>query len=491
MAPACGATGCELNAHHPGRCNCDNAGSKEAKVASVAVVGVGYVGLVYGAALADLGNHVVGIDIDSEKIERLSRGETPIFEPGLDELVTRNLKGGRLHFTTDYSAALPQAEFVFICVDTPSALDGEADMRAVRAAAEMIGAHLAGHTIIIDKSTMPIGAGDIVSEIVDAHKSADATFSVVSNPEFLREGSAVNDVFQPSRIVLGSENTEDAERIKALFAALGHVEILVTDRRSAEMIKYASNAMLATRISFINEMAQISEHLGADIKAVARGMGLDPRIGPLFLQAGIGFGGSCFPKDVKALAYMAREAGCHPQLLDAVMEINQDQRRRYVHRLQEIIGDVFDRRLAVWGLAFKENTDDIRESPAIDIIQTLVRRGARISAYDPQAAERSRAILPQIEYAANPYDAAEGADALLVMTPWNEFKHVDLARVRAAMHTPVLLDGRNLYDPDEVRSLGFIYSGIGRGQFKSVETDAQVLEFQSPATDAYALASDG
>ncbi|MEZ4572163.1 MAG: UDP-glucose/GDP-mannose dehydrogenase family protein [Thermomicrobiales bacterium] len=434
-------------------------------MASVAIVGVGYVGLVYGAALADLGNRVYGIDIDQEKIDQLSQGVTPIFEPGLDELVATNLKSGRLTFTSDYGDAIPNAEFVFICVDTPSALDGEADMRAVRAAAGMIGSHLTGHTVIIDKSTMPIGAGDVVTDIIAAHKSDDATFGVVSNPEFLREGSAVHDVFHPSRIVLGSDDPCDAERVKTIFEALDSVEILVTDRRSAEMIKYASNAMLATRISFINEMAQISEHLGADIKAVARGMGLDPRIGPRFLEAGIGFGGSCFPKDVKALAYMAREAGCHPQLLDAVMEINQDQRRLFVHRLQNIIGDVFGKRIAVWGLSFKENTDDIREAPAIDIIGTLVRRGARISAFDPAATERARSILPNIDYAEDPYGAVVGADALLVTTPWNVFKHADLNRVRDLMHIPVILDGRNLYDPDEVRELGFVYTGIGRGHF--------------------------
>jgi len=428
----------------------------------ISIIGVGYVGLVYGAAFADLGNTVYGVDIDVPKIEQLQRGIVPIYEPGLDELVKRNREAGRLRFTTDYAEAVPQSEFVFICVGTPSTFDGDADMRAVRAAAETIGRYLCGHTIVVNKSTMPIGSGDLVTQLIEQTKPPDATFSVVSNPEFLREGSAVHDVFHPSRIVLGADDRSAAERVAELYRVL-NAPVLITDRRSAEMIKYASNAILATRISFINEIAQICDQLGADVKVVAQGMGFDPRIGPHFLEAGIGFGGSCFPKDVRALAYMAEEAGCHPQLLHTVLEINLDQRRRFVRTLQDVLGDLQGRPVALWGLSFKQDTDDIRESPAIDVLRMLLQRGAQVKAYDPVAIPRAAAVVPQAQYVGDPYAAVEGTDALLVATPWNEFKQADLARVKSLMRTPVLLDGRNLYEPTEMRALGFVYRGVGRG----------------------------
>jgi UDPglucose 6-dehydrogenase len=431
-------------------------------MASIAIIGLGYVGLVYGAAFADLGNQVVGVDIDAEKVARLHRGGIPIYEPGLDELIRRNRETGRLRFTTRYEEAVPDAEFVFICVGTPSTLDGDADMRAVRAAALSIGQNLRGHTIVVNKSTMPIGSGDLVTALIEHVKPADATFAVVSNPEFLREGSAVYDVFHPSRIVLGAEDRQAAERVADLYRVL-QAPILITDRRSAEMIKYASNAILATRISFINEIAQICEQLGADVTVVAKGMGYDPRIGPLFLEAGIGFGGSCFPKDVRALMSMAEQAGCHPQLLHAVLEINQDQRRRFVRKLQELLGDLHGKRIALWGLSFKQDTDDIRESPAIDILRMLLQRGAEVRAYDPAAMPHAAAVVPEASYVSDAYEAVVDADALLIATPWNEFKQADLARVRTLMRQPVLLDGRNIYDPAEARRLGFIYVGVGRG----------------------------
>ncbi|HUG16019.1 MAG TPA: UDP-glucose/GDP-mannose dehydrogenase family protein, partial [Thermomicrobiales bacterium] len=305
-------------------------------MARISVIGSGYVGLVYSAAFADLGNDVVGVDIDAEKVCRLQAGECPIYEPGLPELIERNLAAGRLRFTTDYSDAVPHSAFVFICVDTPSAISGEADMRAVRRAARMIADHLAGDTVVVNKSTMPIGSGDLVTSIIAENVKPGVKFSVVSNPEFLREGSAVQDVLHPDRVVLGADDLEAAERVSELYSVMD-APIVITDRRSAEMIKYASNSFLATKISFINEIAQICERVGADVTVVARGMGYDARIGQLFLEAGVGYGGSCFPKDVKALAHMAQEAGCHPQLLRAVMEINTDQRRRFVHKLQEHI----------------------------------------------------------------------------------------------------------------------------------------------------------
>jgi len=431
-------------------------------VARIAIVGLGYVGLVYGGAFADLGNCVWGVDIDADKVAKLRDGIVPIYEPGLNELIRRNVEAGRLRFTTDYAEAIPEAEFVFICVGTPSTVDGDADMRAVRAAARTIGQHLRGHTIIVNKSTMPIGSGDLVSALIEQVKPPAATFAVVSNPEFLREGSAVYDVFHPSRIVLGAEDREAAERVAELYRVL-NAPILITDRRSAEMIKYASNAILATRISFINEIAQICEQVGADVKVVAQGMGYDPRIGPLFLEAGLGFGGSCFPKDVRALAYMAEEVGCHPQLLHAVLEINQDQRRRFVRKLQDLLGDLHGRPIALWGLAFKQDTDDVRESPALDVLRMLLQRGAVVTAYDPAAIANAAREVPEARYVSDPYAAVVGADALLIATPWNEFKQADLRRVRSLMRTPIILDGRNIYEPAEVRALGFMYVGVGRG----------------------------
>lgn len=430
-------------------------------MARISIIGSGYVGLVYAAAFADLGNDVTGIDINEDKVARLQRGECPIFEPGLPEILTRNLRSGRLRFTTSYAEAVPQAEFVFICVDTPQSFNGEADMRAVRRAATMIAEHLQGHTIVVNKSTMPIGSGDLVAKILEEHAPTNATFSVVSNPEFLREGSAVHDVMHPERIVLGADERREAEKVAGLYSVM-QAPIVIADLRSAEMIKYASNAFLATKISFINEIARISERVGADVTVVAKGMGHDARIGPLFLEAGIGYGGSCFPKDVSALAYMAEEANTHPQLLRAVIEINNDQRRRFVQKLQDQLGDLNERQIGVWGLSFKQNTDDMRESPAVDIIRMIEQRGGSVRAYDPAASETARPLLPNTTICPNPYDVVEGSDALCVVTPWNEFKQANLGRVAELLRTPLLLDGRNLYDPDDVRSYGLTYVGIGR-----------------------------
>jgi UDPglucose 6-dehydrogenase len=432
-------------------------------MAQIAVLGTGYVGLVYCAALADLGNRVRGVDINAERVARLSDGECPIFEPGLPELLERNRKAGRLTFTTDYAAAIPGAEFVFICVDTPSSESGDADMRAVRKAAAMLGPYLADDAVVVNKSTMPIGSGDMVEAIIAEHLPDGRRVSVVSNPEFLREGAAVQDVLRPDRIVLGADDPAVAERVASLYRVL-NAPIVITDRRSSEMIKYASNAFLATKISFVNEIAKVCERVGADVTVVAKGMGLDARIGERFLEAGVGFGGSCFPKDVKALVAMAHDAGSHPQLLHAVLEINADQRRRAVQKLRYAFGDLNRRRVAVWGLAFKQDTDDLREAPALDIIRALESLGARVVAYDPAAMEHARALLPQTEFAAGAYEAVTGADALVVVTPWNEFKQADLARVRELMQPDraVLLDGRNLYDPARVAALGFTHIGIGR-----------------------------
>jgi UDPglucose 6-dehydrogenase len=431
-------------------------------VKSICVIGAGYVGLVTGTCFADLGNQVIILDIDEGRIERLRNGVMPIYEPGLEELVRRNAGMGRLSFTTSYEEGLAQAEFVFIAVDTPSGAEGEADLRSVRAAASAIAAVMDHPLIIVNKSTVPIGTGDWVADIINRHRRNGVDFWVVSNPEFLREGSAVHDFLNPDRVVLGSMSREAAEKVAQLYLPL-RAPIIVTDLRTAEMIKYASNAFLASRISFINEIASICERLGADVKEVAAGMGYDKRIGPAFLDAGLGFGGSCFPKDVRALAHMAAIHGCHPQLLRAVLEINADQRRQVVQKLRDLLGGLDERTIGILGLAFKPNTDDMREAPALELIHLLQHEGARIKAYDPVAMDNARRVLPDITYCTDPYQVAEGADALVVATEWNEFKHLDLERVRKAMRRPVLVDGRNIYDPEAMIALGFTYRGVGRG----------------------------
>ncbi|RMF49860.1 MAG: UDP-glucose/GDP-mannose dehydrogenase family protein [Anaerolineae bacterium] len=428
----------------------------------IAVIGVGYVGLVTAACFADLGNRVVALDINEERIEGLKRGVMPIYEPGLEELVERNTRAGRLSFTTSYPEALKDAEFVFIAVGTPSGVDGEADLRYVAAAARSIAETMEHELIIINKSTVPVGTGDWVAEIVKRHQKEPIPFSVVSCPEFLREGSAIGDFMHPHRTVLGSLDREAAEKVAQLHLAL-RAPIVITDLRTAEMIKYASNAFLATKISFINEIANICEALGADVKEVAIGMGYDKRIGPFFLDAGLGYGGSCFPKDVLALAHMAAEKGKHPQLLHAVMEINADRRKVAVEKLRELTGGFAGKTIGLLGLAFKPNTDDMREAPSIDIARALLAEGAQVRAYDPVAMENAARILPDVQMVSSAYEVAEGADALIVVTEWNEFKALDLARVKELMRAPNLVDGRNIYDPQAVRAMGFRYLALGRG----------------------------
>jgi len=428
----------------------------------IAVIGVGYVGLVTAAAFADLGNRVIALDIDEGKIARLKRGEMPIYEPGLEELVRRNVHAGRLSFTTSYSEALDGTEFVFIAVGTPSGADGEADLRYVEAAAKSIAQNMTAPLIVINKSTVPVGTGDWVAEIITQNQPEPIPFSVVSCPEFLREGSALSDFMNPHRVVLGSSDKEAAEKVAQLHLPL-RAPIIVTDLRTAEMIKYASNAFLATKISFINEIANICEELGADVEEVAVGMGYDPRIGPLFLKAGLGYGGSCFPKDVKALAHMAEEKGRHPQLLHSVMAINADRRTMAVERVREMLGGELEgKTVGLLGLAFKPNTDDMREAPAIDIAKALIDSGAAVRAYDPIAMDNASKIMPEVIMCADPYALAEGSDALVVVTDWNEFKQLDLERVRDLMKQPVIFDGRNIYDPEQMCRLGFQYRAVGR-----------------------------
>ena len=428
----------------------------------ICVVGVGYVGLVTAACFADLGNRVIALDISDEKIEGLKRGEMPIYEPGLRELVERNVRAGRLSFTTSYPEGLQGTEFVFIAVGTPSGVDGEADLRYVATAAETIAKTMPTPLIIVNKSTVPVGTGDWVADIVRSSQVRPIPFWVVSCPEFLREGSAISDFTQPHRTVLGSLDKDAAERVAQLHLPL-RAPIVITDLRTAEMIKYASNAFLATKISFINEIANICEALGADVKEVAIGMGYDKRIGPLFLDAGLGYGGSCFPKDVKALAYMAADKGRHPQLLHAVMEINNDRRPMVVSRLRELLGDLHEKTIGLLGLSFKPNTDDMRDAPSVDIAESLLALGAHVRAYDPVAMDVARVILPEVEMLPDSYTLSDGCDALVIVTEWNEFKQLDLLRVRDLMRQPVIVDGRNIYDPENMALLGFHYRGFGRG----------------------------
>lgn len=431
-------------------------------MARIAVVGVGYVGLVTGACLADLGNSVTCVDIDGERIAMLRRGQLPIYEPGLEELVARGLAAGRLGFTTGYPEALAGAELAFIAVGTPSGAAGEVDMRYCEAAARSIAGALAGPLVIVNKSTMPIGAGDAIGTLVRRERREPWEVRVVSNPEFLREGSAVADFFAPDRIVLGATDRAAAERVAELYRPL-NAPTLITDMRTAEMVKYASNAFLATKISFINEIAAICDRLGADVLQVAQGMGYDRRIGRSFLDAGLGYGGSCFPKDVRALEHMASIHGCHPQLLRAVMEINRDVRRAFLQKLRGALGGLDGKVVGVLGLAFKPNTDDLREAPALELIHLLRQEGAAVRAYDPAAGERARGVLSGVYLGADAYDVASGCDALALVTEWNEFKELDLGAIRRRMRRPILIDGRNIYDPAELRALGFHYIAMGRG----------------------------
>jgi len=431
---------------------------------NICVIGTGYVGLVTGVCFADLGNTVFCLDINETRINELNQGILPIYEPGLEEIVERNIKANRLFFTTSYAQALKDAEFAFIAVGTPSGVDGEADLQYVRCAAEEIAHVVSQPIIVVNKSTVPVGTGDWVSDIINkSNSSANFHFSVVSNPEFLREGSAITDFMNPDRVVLGSLDKAAAEKVATLYKPL-RTQILITDLRTAEMIKYASNAFLATRISFINEIANICDELGADVRVVADGMGSDKRIGRSFLDAGLGWGGSCFPKDVKALAHMAVLHNTHPQLLQAVMDINRNQRRRVVYRLRNMFGgSLFDKTIGVLGLSFKPNTDDMREAPAVEIIHLLMNEGAKIQAYDPQAMENASKALPEIKLCKDPYETAKNADALILATEWNEFKQLNFEKVFQLMQSPILVDGRNQWDRNQLTEIGFTYFGIGQG----------------------------
>jgi UDPglucose 6-dehydrogenase len=432
-------------------------------LSKVAVIGAGYVGLTSAACLADLGNDVVVVDVNKARIDQLNLHHVPFFEPGLSELVERNARAGRLKFTTLYEDAVPGAEYAIIAVSTPEGEGGETDLSYVEAAAKSIAASMDGPLVVVNKSTVPPLTGDMVSKVL-AKANTIHPAAVVSNPEFLREGSAIHDFMHPDRVVIGSHDRAAAEKVALLYAPLDAPILISPNIYTAEMVKYASNAFLAARISFINEIARICERVNADAKLVAEGMGMDKRIGPSFLDAGIGYGGSCFPKDVKALAALAERFDYHPELLQAVMDINRDQRMLVIDKLRECLDELAGRVIGLLGLAFKPNTDDLREAPSLDIARVLLSAGVQVRAYDPAAMVGARKLLPDIEYMEDAYDVAAGADALVVVTEWNEFRLLDMGRVKKSMkEEAVVIDGRNIYDPPVMRGLGFTYRGIGRG----------------------------
>jgi UDPglucose 6-dehydrogenase len=437
----------------------------------ITVIGAGYVGLVSGACLAEMGNHVVCLDVDPRKIDMLNKGEIPIHEPGLDQVVQRNAAAGRLQFTTDIGVAVAHGTLQFIAVGTPPDEDGSADLQYVLAAARNIGRLMTDYKLVIDKSTVPVGTADKVKAAIQSELDARGLaleFSVASNPEFLKEGAAVDDFMKPDRIVVGAEDDRATNLLRAVYAPFqrNRDKLVVMDVRSAELTKYAANAMLATRISFMNELALLAENLGADIELVRQGIGSDPRIGYHFLYAGCGYGGSCFPKDVKALIRTASESGRDLKVLQAVEDANDAQKQVLVGKIVKRFGDdLAGKRFAVWGLAFKPNTDDMREASARVLIGELLARGASVTAYDPVAMNEARRIFgeePRIAYAENPDEALVGADALAIVTEWKEFRSPDFARIATTLKTPVIFDGRNLYEPKIVREAGIDYQPIGR-----------------------------
>ena len=430
----------------------------------IAVIGTGYVGLVTGACFAEFGVDVTCIDIDSEKIARLSAGEMPIYEPGLEQLVTKNMQSGRLRFTTDLKQAVEQALVIFLAVGTPPKSDGSPDLSFVEAAARSIAEHMNGYKVIVTKSTVPIGTGEYLRKLIREQQKSRLNFGIVSNPEFLREGAAINDFMRPDRVVIGSRDEEAIAIIRDLYRPLYLIEapFVLTSLEAAELTKYAANAFLATKISFINEIANLCESIGCDVHDVARAIGMDRRIGSKFLHPGPGFGGSCFPKDTQALASVAREFGRDSMIVDAVIEVNRRQRLAMVPKIAKLVGDLEGKTVAVLGLAFKPETNDMREAPAIDIITGLLHRGAMVRAYDPVAMKEAAEVLPEVKYAADEYEAVTDADALVFVTEWNQFRALDMRRVRDLMRSPRIADLRNIYEPADMRELGFEYIGVGR-----------------------------
>ncbi|RMD94716.1 MAG: UDP-glucose/GDP-mannose dehydrogenase family protein [Calditrichaeota bacterium] len=430
----------------------------------ISVVGTGYVGLVTGICFAEFGNDVICVDVDKEKINLLKKGKLPIYEPGLDDLLEKNLKEGRLIFTTDMKIAVENSLVIFITVGTPPKDDGSADMKYVEAVAKDIAKYMNGYKVIVNKSTVPVGSGQWIKQIIKENLKEDCAFSVVSNPEFLREGSAIEDFMRPNRVVIGAESSEAIAIMKELYSPLYLIEtpFVITNLETAELIKYASNAFLATKISFINEIANFCDLIGADVHHVALGMGLDNRIGKKFLHPGPGFGGSCFPKDTRALIQLGQKFDFDFQIINAVVRVNEQQRHIMFNKIKNTVGELKDKTIGVLGLSFKPNTNDMREAPSVTIIDSLQKDGAIVKAFDPAAMEEARKILPAVIYCHDTYEVAKDSDALIFLTEWNQFRSLDLDKIKNLMKTPVIIDLRNIYDPKKMREKGFKYTCVGR-----------------------------
>ena len=437
----------------------------------ICVIGTGYVGLVTGACLAEFGMNLVCVDNDVQKIDLLKQGKSPIYEPGLDDLLRKNMKEGRLRFSTSIKEGVASNLVIFIAVGTPSRDDGSADLSAVEEVAREIAKEMGGYKVVVVKSTVPVGTSRKLKKLIRDHQIRPVPFDIVSNPEFQREGSAIEDFMRPDRVTIGAESQQAIATMKEIYSALYLIEtpFVITSLETAEMIKYAANAFLATKVTFINEIANLCEYAGADVLHVARAMGLDGRIGKKFLHPGPGYGGSCFPKDTRALLRMAEDRGYPFRVLHSVIEVNEEQKRRMVGKIKGIVGDLKGKTIGILGLAFKPNTDDIRESSAITIIEGLLAGGAKVKAFDPAAMEETRAVLPDVEFGKDSYDVAKGCDALVLVTEWNQFRRLDLERVKGLLKSPVFIDLRNVYDPEQMRRIGFKYTCLGRSK---VESDA-------------------
>ena len=430
----------------------------------IAVIGTGYVGLVTGACFAEFGVDVICVDVDAEKVEKLNQGIIPIYEPGLDKIVEKNVAAGRLHFTTDVRTAVGQSLVIFLAVGTPPREDGSPDMSYYQQAAKDVADSINGYKVLVTKSTVPVGTGKWLREFVTTNLNIETDFGVASNPEFLREGAAIEDFMRPDRVVIGSNEERAIEVMKDLYRPLYLIEtpVVITSLEAAELIKYAANAFLATKITFINEIANLCDAIGCDVHDVARGIGMDNRIGRKFLHPGPGYGGSCFPKDTRALTTVADKFGVETRIVDAVIEANERQREAMIPKIEKLMGSLTGKTIGVLGLSFKPETDDMRESPAIEIINGLVARGARIKAFDPVAMSEARHFLPDIDYAVDEYDAINGADALVIVTEWNQFRALDMEKVRGLLKSPKIADLRNIYEPEDMREMGFEYVGVGR-----------------------------
>ena len=428
------------------------------------MIGTGYVGLVTGACFAEFGVEVTCVDVDESKIERLKNGIIPIYEPGLDTIVEKNAAAGRLHFTTDIADAVKGAAVVFLAVGTPPKADGSPDMSYYQQAAKDVAESINGYKVLVTKSTVPLGTGKWLREFVSANLKSKTDFGVASNPEFLREGAAIQDFMRPDRVVIGSNEPEAIEVMKELYRPLYLIEtpIVITSLEAAELIKYAANAFLATKITFINEIANLCDAIGCDVHDVARGMGMDNRIGRKFLHPGPGYGGSCFPKDTRALTTVADQFGVETRIVDAVIDANERQREAMIPKIEKLVGDLSGKRIGMLGLSFKPETDDMRESPAIDIVNSLVAKGSIVKAFDPVAMEEAKHCLPNIEYAEDEYDAIRDADVLVIVTEWNQFRALDMDKVKSLLKSPKIADLRNIYEPEDMRELGFEYVGVGR-----------------------------